>query len=183
ARNGVGLAWASNLKMSKNKSRKNVVNCKNTKRMRWRCRVSNPVPLACKASALPFELHPHLMGLKLEQFCLVKQHKYFNFQSKDAMQLSELEKGMVRYFGLSLGLDLSSSIGVGRRRGSGLVVRAGKAALCLTKRNRSRKSLARTHGFRRRLRTTGGRAMLKRRRAKGRKILCTKTNPNSGKRA
>ncbi|XP_021812167.1 50S ribosomal protein L34, chloroplastic [Prunus avium] len=87
------------------------------------------------------------------------------------------------FSGLSLGLDLGSSIGVGRRRGSGLVVRAGKAALCLTKRNRSRKSLARTHGFRRRMRTTGGRAMLKRRRAKGRKILCTKTNPNSGKRA
>ncbi|CAB4306604.1 unnamed protein product [Prunus armeniaca] len=87
------------------------------------------------------------------------------------------------FSGLSLGLDLSSTIGVGRRRGSGLVVRAGKAALCLTKRNRSRKSLARTHGFRRRMRTTGGRAMLKRRRAKGRKILCTKTNPNSGKRA
>ena len=27
---------------------------------RWRCGGSNPVPLACKASALPFELHPHL---------------------------------------------------------------------------------------------------------------------------
>ena len=25
---------------------------------KWRCRGSNPVPLACKASALPFELHP-----------------------------------------------------------------------------------------------------------------------------
>ena len=25
----------------------------------WRCRESNPVPLACKASALPYELHPH----------------------------------------------------------------------------------------------------------------------------
>ena len=24
----------------------------------WRCRESNPVPLACKASALPYELHP-----------------------------------------------------------------------------------------------------------------------------
>ncbi|CAN6553173.1 unnamed protein product [Malus baccata var. baccata] len=87
------------------------------------------------------------------------------------------------FSGLSLGLDLSSSIGVGRRRGSGLVVRAGKAALCLTKRSRSRKSLARTHGFRRRMRTTGGRAMMKRRRAKGRKVLCTKSNPSSGKRA
>jgi hypothetical protein len=27
----------------------------------WRCRVSNPVPPACKAGALPFELHPHLI--------------------------------------------------------------------------------------------------------------------------
>ena len=26
---------------------------------RWRCGVSIPVPLACKASALPSELHPH----------------------------------------------------------------------------------------------------------------------------
>ncbi|KAM1592834.1 hypothetical protein EV2_037713 [Malus domestica] len=85
--------------------------------------------------------------------------------------------------GLSLGLDLSSSVGVGRKRGSGLVVRAGKAALCLSKRSRSRKSLARTHGFRRCMRTTGGRAMMKRRRAKGRKVLCTKSNPSSGKRA
>ena len=26
---------------------------------RWRCGVSIPVPLACKANALPYELHPH----------------------------------------------------------------------------------------------------------------------------
>ena len=28
------------------------------KKKKWRCRASIPVPLACKASALPFELHP-----------------------------------------------------------------------------------------------------------------------------
>ncbi|KAL5774304.1 hypothetical protein ACOSP7_011861 [Xanthoceras sorbifolium] len=86
------------------------------------------------------------------------------------------------FSGLSLGLDFNSNIGKRKEKGHRLVVRAGKAALCLTKRNRSRKSLARTHGFRRRMRTTTGRAVLKRRRAKGRWVLCTKTNSNSGKR-
>ncbi|XVE88183.1 hypothetical protein DITRI_Ditri19aG0048200 [Diplodiscus trichospermus] len=86
------------------------------------------------------------------------------------------------FSGLSLGMDFSSNNGLRNEKRRGLVVRAGKAALCQTKRNRSRKSLARTHGFRRRMRTTSGRAALKRRRAKGRKVLCTKSNPNSGKR-
>lgn len=85
--------------------------------------------------------------------------------------------------GSSLGLDLNSSTGMVGSKRRGLVVRAKKYALCQTKRNRSRKSLARTHGFRKRMSTTRGRAVINRRRAKGRWTLCTKSNPNSGKRA
>ncbi|PIA27302.1 hypothetical protein AQUCO_08100030v1 [Aquilegia coerulea] len=83
------------------------------------------------------------------------------------------------FSGVSLGINVNLNAGITRKR-SGVIVCAGKAALCLTKRNRSRKSLARTHGFRRRMRTTTGRAILKRRRAKGRKVLCTKSYPSSG---
>ncbi|KAG8078219.1 hypothetical protein GUJ93_ZPchr0007g6053 [Zizania palustris] len=84
------------------------------------------------------------------------------------------------FAGSSLGIEFSyNRVSTGRSRG--MQIRAGKAALCLTKRSRSRKSLARTHGFRRRMRTTAGRKVLKRRRDKGRRILCTKTNSNSGK--
>ncbi|KAG8385458.1 hypothetical protein BUALT_Bualt03G0047400 [Buddleja alternifolia] len=85
--------------------------------------------------------------------------------------------------GSSLGLDFNSSTGMRADKRRGLVVNAKKYALCQTKRNRSRKSLARTHGFRKRMSTTSGRAIISRRRAKGRWNLCTKTNPNSGKRA
>ncbi|XP_030462147.1 50S ribosomal protein L34, chloroplastic [Syzygium oleosum] len=87
------------------------------------------------------------------------------------------------FSGSSLTLNFNFPVGTTTEKRRGLVVRAGKAALCQTKRNRSRKSLARTHGFRRRMRTTSGRAILKRRRAKGRWVLCTKSNSNSGKRS
>ncbi|KAI3456172.1 hypothetical protein Pfo_012835 [Paulownia fortunei] len=87
------------------------------------------------------------------------------------------------FSGSSLDLDLNSSIGMTADKRRGLVVRATKYALCQTKRNRSRKSLARTHGFRKRMSTTRGSAVIKRRRAKGRWTLCTKSNPSSGKRA
>ncbi|KAJ9566287.1 hypothetical protein OSB04_002253 [Centaurea solstitialis] len=86
--------------------------------------------------------------------------------------------------GSSLGWEFNSRSGIEPVQRRGLVVKAGKKfQLAQTKRNRSRKSLARTHGFRLRMRTTSGRALLKRRREKGRWILCTKSNPSSGKRA
>ncbi|KAH0730107.1 hypothetical protein KY290_001178 [Solanum tuberosum] len=87
------------------------------------------------------------------------------------------------FSGSSFGFGFSSNIGVSTTKRRGLVVQAKKYALCQTKRNRSRKSLARTHGFRKRMSTTSGRATIQRRRAKGRWDLCPKSSPRTGKRA
>ncbi|KAG0565135.1 hypothetical protein KC19_8G167500 [Ceratodon purpureus] len=67
------------------------------------------------------------------------------------------------------------------KRGFSLVVRAGSPCMGCTKRSRSRKSIARVSGYRARQATPTGRNVLKRRRAKGRKVLVTKSNPSSGK--
>ncbi|KAI3995254.1 hypothetical protein MKX01_032056 [Papaver californicum] len=64
------------------------------------------------------------------------------------------------FSGISLGMNLDMNKGLIRDKIRGLLVREGKASLCFTKRSRSRKSLARTHGFHLRMRTTGGRAIL-----------------------
>ncbi|KMZ71988.1 50S ribosomal protein L34, chloroplastic [Zostera marina] len=86
------------------------------------------------------------------------------------------------FSGLSLGISFDGQSKAAPMRRRGLEINAAKKyQLCQTKRNRSRKSLARTHGFRRRMRTTGGRAILQRRRAKGRKLLCTKSHNHTGK--
>ncbi|XP_070678059.1 large ribosomal subunit protein bL34c-like [Malus domestica] len=139
------------------------------------------VSLSGAAAAHSPLLHCSFISSAFSVFCLVKYPSFMKVNF--LLTISLVLATMPIFLCLSLGLDLSSSVGVGRKRGSGLVVKAGKAALCLSKRSRSRKSLAQAHGFRRRMRTTGGRAMMKRRRAKGRKVLCTKSNPSSGKRA
>ena len=38
------------------------------KKEKWRCRASIPVPLACKASALPSELHPRIGFMFTRQY-------------------------------------------------------------------------------------------------------------------
>ena len=72
---------------------------------KWRCGVSNPVPLACKASALPFELHPHLIFKQRKHILTIRKdpvaelhlfvskgfHKYF-FSANCKMQKLEKER-------------------------------------------------------------------------------------------
>ena len=69
-----------------------VIGCKlaMTKNIIWRCRVSIPVPLTCEASALPFELHPHLLRL-LKQCCKLNIFGFFRFcKCFHLLQLSQI---------------------------------------------------------------------------------------------
>ncbi|PIN18852.1 hypothetical protein CDL12_08481 [Handroanthus impetiginosus] len=79
-----------------------------------------------------------------------------------------------------VGLDLNSSTGRRADKTRGLVGRAAKYTICQTKRNGSRKSLARTHGFHKRMSTTRGRAVIKHRRAKGTVDFVHKNPPSVG---
>eukprot|EP00897_Mesotaenium_endlicherianum_P004356 jgi/Mesen1/3949/ME000209S02959 len=76
----------------------------------------------------------------------------------------------------------SPQVGLSLRRGDSLMVRAGGGyTLGCTKRNASKKKRARVSGFRARMKTTAGVAVLKRRRAKGRKDLVPQSHHRSGK--
>ena len=61
----------------------------------WRSRVSIPVPPACKAGALPFELHPRRSALPLAQryrFCTMEQKENCaNRESNPALKLGKLQ--------------------------------------------------------------------------------------------
>ena len=61
----------------------------------WRSRVSIPVPPACKAGALPFELHPRQSSVSLVQryrFCTMEQKENCaNRESNPALKLGKLQ--------------------------------------------------------------------------------------------
>ncbi|KAM3340776.1 hypothetical protein P3S68_028410 [Capsicum galapagoense] len=78
-------------------------------------------------------------------------------------------------------LSALSSFSVSTTKSRDLVVRAKKYALCQTKRNRSRKSLARTHGFRKHMKPPVVEQLFNGDVQKGRWDLCPKSSPNTGK--
>ncbi|XP_021650787.2 50S ribosomal protein L34, chloroplastic [Hevea brasiliensis] len=99
-------------------------------------------------------LHCSFLSSSLSIPSSYSESKFLLFQKKFVkpvvhfMNCSSSLSVLLPFQSLSLGLDLNSNNVVREERGYGLVVRAGKDTLCQTKRSRSRKSLARTHGFR-----------------------------------
>ncbi|CAI5497664.1 unnamed protein product [Closterium sp. Naga37s-1] len=85
--------------------------------------------------------------------------------------------------GLRLSPESSGRMVFPVSRGSRLVVRAGGTSIGCTKRHASRKKRARVSGYRARIATKDGLNVLKRRRARGRKVLVPQASSRTGKRA
>ncbi|CAI5521412.1 unnamed protein product [Closterium sp. Naga37s-1] len=85
--------------------------------------------------------------------------------------------------GLRLSSESSGRMVFPVSRGSRLVVRAGGTSIGCTKRHASRKKRARVSGYRARIATKDGLNVLKRRRARGRKVLVPQASSRTGKRA
>ena len=56
------------------------------RKKKWRSRVSIPVPHACKACALPFELHPQLHWVRKPRAFETKQKSYVRWESNPRQQ-------------------------------------------------------------------------------------------------
>ena len=56
--------------------RRKINTCNQATKRRWRSRVSIPVPPACEAGALPFELHPPLSMIYTPNSNKYKTHRY-----------------------------------------------------------------------------------------------------------
>ncbi|KAE8714993.1 3R-hydroxymyristoyl- dehydratase-hydroxymyristoyl ACP dehydrase isoform 3 [Hibiscus syriacus] len=86
------------------------------------------------------------------------------------------------FSGLSLGTDFGSNNGVKNEKGEAWWLGPERLLFVKPRGTGLGNLWLEPMGSVERMRTTSGRAILKRRRAKGRKVLCTKSNPNSGKR-